>query len=312
MANSYVEYPTSGTGTNELGQKVFAIPFKYIAIADVEVKGYNGSTWTDLTIAATDNTAKNVELSAAPSTYQKIRVWRNTGTTQLVDFQNGSRLSESDLDTAYQQGLYVAQEVSENASATGYPATGAEGVSISSVTSSTTTGGNILTFIGSDGVTKGTVNVTDGTDGTDPFDSSGNLIVASGSVGIGTSSPSTYNGQLVNYKATGSGTFLGHTNAGGSFPKVSAIGMGSDAVSLTHTSNGATFALTGSVQIAAEETAASGAPTDLVFYTNASGTVTERMRIKGDGTVIINNIPTSSTNLTSGAIYSDGGTLKIV
>jgi len=43
-------------------------------------------------------------------------VWRNTGTTQLVDFQNGSRLSESDLDTAYQQGLFVAQEVSENAS----------------------------------------------------------------------------------------------------------------------------------------------------------------------------------------------------
>jgi hypothetical protein len=33
-----------------------------------------------------------------------------------VDFQNGSRLSESDLDTAYQQGLFVAQEVSENAS----------------------------------------------------------------------------------------------------------------------------------------------------------------------------------------------------
>ena len=116
MANSYVEYPTSGTGTNELGQKVFAIPFNYIAIADVGVKGYNGSTWTDLTIAATDSTAKTVELSAAPSTYQKIRVWRNTSTTQLVDFQNGSRLSESDLDTAYQQGLFVAQEVSEGAS----------------------------------------------------------------------------------------------------------------------------------------------------------------------------------------------------
>jgi hypothetical protein len=33
-----------------------------------------------------------------------------------VDFQNGSRLSERDLDTAYQQGLFVSQEVSENAS----------------------------------------------------------------------------------------------------------------------------------------------------------------------------------------------------
>ena len=127
MANSYVEYPTSGTGTNELGQKVFAIPFKYIAIADVEVKGYNGSIWTDLTIAATDNTAKTVELSAIPSSYTKIRLWRNTSTTQLVDFQNGSRLSESDLDTAYQQGLFVAQEVSENAS-TGALSKGDQGI----------------------------------------------------------------------------------------------------------------------------------------------------------------------------------------
>lgn len=140
----------------------------------------------------------------------------------------------------------------------------------------------------------------------------GDLEVTTGNLGIGTSSPSTYNGQLVNYKATGSGTFLGHTNAGGTFPKLSAIGMGSDAVSCTHTSNGATFALTGSVQIAAIETAASGAPTDLVFYTNNSGTVIERMRIRGDGAVIMSNIPTGTTNLPSGGIYNDGGTLKIV
>jgi hypothetical protein len=39
-----------------------------------------------------------------------------------VDFQNGSRLSESDLDTAYQQGLFVAQEVSEDASTNQYVA----------------------------------------------------------------------------------------------------------------------------------------------------------------------------------------------
>jgi hypothetical protein len=110
MANSYVEYSSGLTATT------YSIPFNYIAITDVNVKGYNGSTWTDLTIADTDNTAKTVELSAIPSSYTKIRVWRNTSTAQLVDFQNGSRLSETDLDTAYQQGLFVAQEVSENAS----------------------------------------------------------------------------------------------------------------------------------------------------------------------------------------------------
>jgi hypothetical protein len=37
-----------------------------------------------------------------------------------VDFQNGSRLSEADLDTAYQQGLFVAQEVSEDANTNQY------------------------------------------------------------------------------------------------------------------------------------------------------------------------------------------------
>ena len=110
MANSYVEYSSGLTATT------YSIPFKYIAITDVAVKGYNGTTWSTLAIASRDNAAKTVTLSAAPSTYQKIRVWRNTTRSQLVDFQNGSRLSESDLDTAYQQGLFVAQEVSEVAS----------------------------------------------------------------------------------------------------------------------------------------------------------------------------------------------------
>lgn len=116
MANSYVEYSVSGTGTNQLGQTTFAIPFNYISISDVGVKGYNGSVWSVLTVSSTDNTNKTVTLNTNPSSYQKIRVWRNTSSAQLVDFQNGSRLSETDMDTAYQQGLFVAQEVSENAS----------------------------------------------------------------------------------------------------------------------------------------------------------------------------------------------------
>tara|TARA_R100001198_G_scaffold96589_1_gene87203 strand:+ start:1754 stop:2440 length:687 start_codon:yes stop_codon:yes gene_type:complete len=110
MANSYIEY-TSG-----LTETTYDVPFNVLSIDDVNVKGYNGSTWSDLTVSSRDASAKTLTLDGAPSAYQKIRVWRNTGTTQLVDFQNGSRLSESDLDTAYQQGLFVAQEVSENAS----------------------------------------------------------------------------------------------------------------------------------------------------------------------------------------------------
>jgi DNA-binding beta-propeller fold protein YncE len=110
MANSYIEYTSGLTATT------YSVPFNVLSITDVNVKGYNGTTWSDLTVSSRDAVAKTVTLSGAPSAFQKIRVWRNTGTTQLVDFQNGSRLSESDLDTAYQQGLFVAQEVSENAS----------------------------------------------------------------------------------------------------------------------------------------------------------------------------------------------------
>lgn len=110
MANSYIEY------NQNLSETTYSVPFNVLSIDDVNVKGYDGSAWSDLTISERDATAKTVTLDGAPSAFDKIRVWRNTGTTQLVDFQNGSRLSESDLDTAYQQGLFVAQEVSENAS----------------------------------------------------------------------------------------------------------------------------------------------------------------------------------------------------
>ena len=110
MANSYIEYTSGLTSTT------YDVPFNVLSIDDVNVKGYNGTTLSDLTVSSRNAAEKTVTLNVAPSAFQKIRVWRNTGTTQLVDFQNGSRLSESDLDTAYQQGLFVAQEVSENAS----------------------------------------------------------------------------------------------------------------------------------------------------------------------------------------------------
>jgi hypothetical protein len=62
----------------------YNIPFNYISIDDVLVKGYNGSAWSDLTVASRDASANTVTLSGAPSAYQKIRVWRNTSTSQLV------------------------------------------------------------------------------------------------------------------------------------------------------------------------------------------------------------------------------------
>ena len=119
MANSYVEYTTAGTGTNGLGQTTFTAPTKFLSINDIRAKGYNGSTWTELTISSRGT--NTVTLSATPTagSYSKVRIYRATTSDQLIDFQAGARLAESDLDTAYNQGLYVAQEVSEDAGAIG-------------------------------------------------------------------------------------------------------------------------------------------------------------------------------------------------
>ena len=116
MANSYVEYTTalnSGTGTNGLGQKTFTVPTNFININDIVAKGYNGSAWTELTIASRGTTT--VELSVVPTGYATVRFFRRSSTEPLVDFQTGATLSETDLDTAYRQGLFVAQEVAEDA-----------------------------------------------------------------------------------------------------------------------------------------------------------------------------------------------------
>ena len=135
-------------------------------------------------------------------------------------------------------------------------------------------------------------------------------IDSSGNVGIGTSSPNTYGGQLANYKTTGVGTYLGYSNSG-TFPKVSAIGLGSDGVGFTHTSGGSTFTLSGSVQIAAIQSASSNAPTDLAFYTTSNGSVTERARIDSSGNFSITQTPGRYTvDVTGGATsIANGGTV---
>lgn len=47
-----------------------------------------------------------------------IRIYRTTSILPLLDFKVGAVLSEGDLDTAYKQGLFAAQEMTEDAAKT--------------------------------------------------------------------------------------------------------------------------------------------------------------------------------------------------
>ena len=123
MANSYIEYTTTGIGTNGLGQTTFSFSTLEVLNADdINIFGrLADDTKVALTISSRDATAKTITLSASPAAAYctKVRVYRSTTSNALVDFVDGARLTESDLDTAYKQGLFVAQEVSEDAGAIG-------------------------------------------------------------------------------------------------------------------------------------------------------------------------------------------------
>ena len=96
-----------------------------------------------------------------------------------------------------------------------------------------------------------------------------------GNVGIGTDSPSA---KLSLYHATDDVSINVNTGTGGSYPKKTGISFGANSTSL-----GGDLEFTGGAGIQAINTAASGNPTDLTFWTNSVGTPTERMRITSPG-----------------------------
>lgn len=123
MANSYIEYSTNGTGTNGLGQATFSYAgLDVLNGNDINALGFKADGTKDiLTIPLRNNSNKTIILGTDPTSgyYTKLRLYRSTTSNALVDFVDGARLTESDLDTAYKQGLFVAQEVSEDAGAVG-------------------------------------------------------------------------------------------------------------------------------------------------------------------------------------------------
>jgi hypothetical protein len=57
-------------------------------------------------------------VSAVVDSSSKLRIYRTTSVLPVIDFKSGAVLSESDLDNAYKQGLFAAQEMTEDAADT--------------------------------------------------------------------------------------------------------------------------------------------------------------------------------------------------
>lgn len=95
----------------------------------------------------------------------------------------------------------------------------------------------------------------------------------------------------------------------GSYPKASGISFGASSTALTVSNNGSTTTFYGGAGIYANNSAASNNPTDLVFWTTAGGSPTERARIDSSGRMTTPYQPAFFVFLNSTAIYSTVGTL---
>tara|TARA_R100000951_G_scaffold64886_1_gene54763 strand:- start:1254 stop:2936 length:1683 start_codon:yes stop_codon:yes gene_type:complete len=105
--------------TAAAGQTDFAVSFPYITPSHIKCS-IDGAVITTFSV----NTSTNIlTLNTAAGGGEKIRVFRQTpGRTTgdaelLVDFQNGSVLTESELDTSQRQLLFLAQEAQETGQA---------------------------------------------------------------------------------------------------------------------------------------------------------------------------------------------------
>jgi len=109
MANTYQDY----TATS--GQTDFAFTFDYLEDEHVTVE-INGAVQltSAYSIIVESNGDTKVRLNVGASENQIVRVRRKSQPdTNLVDFVNGSVLTESELDRAYLHNRYLAEEISE-------------------------------------------------------------------------------------------------------------------------------------------------------------------------------------------------------
>ncbi len=135
-------------------------------------------------------------------------------------------------------------------------------------------------------------------------------IDASGNVGIGATSVT---GNLQILTATAGSVLNVNHNTSNIYPKASGIGLGATSTALTVSSDGSTVSFTGGAGLYAENTAASGNPTNLVFWTNLAGSPAEAMRIDASGNLLVGTTSTSidTSSNASGFNYKPGNCLTV-
>jgi hypothetical protein len=205
MALTYNDYTGNGI------QTTFAIPFDRISNSHVKVFVNSAIVTTGFSIVA-----NNVVFSTAPSNGVSIRIKRQTeANVRLIDYVDGSRLNQDDLDTDSKQAFYLVQESNEQIQLTALediPPKSVDPSRLSDGGPTWDTSGNLTatSFVG-----PLTGNVTGNLTGN--VTGSGNSTFA-GNVGIGTSSPSQklgVNGSI-DIAANGQGIYF--TDASGGKP----------------------------------------------------------------------------------------------
>ena len=98
----------------DAGQTDFAFTFPYLEDEHVvvEIDGVQKTLTTDYTIVTSPST--KIVLTSGATAGQVVRVRRKSQPgTDLVDFENGSVLTESELDRAYLHNRYLNEEIGE-------------------------------------------------------------------------------------------------------------------------------------------------------------------------------------------------------
>ena len=98
----------SVVGINTSNQRVSLVKDSDFTLnLDTKTVTCTSSAWSGLT-----------KISQLSDSGTKIRIYRTTSVIPSIDFTSGAVLSEGDLDTAYKQGLFAAQEMTEDAADT--------------------------------------------------------------------------------------------------------------------------------------------------------------------------------------------------